>query len=506
MSISQYLMYLRKSRQDDPNETVAEVLSKHETILQEHAARALGGLIPEENIYREIGSGESIADRAEIKKLLARIEDPNIKGVLVVEPSRLSRGDFNDCGTLMQTFLYTNTLIATPMMSYDLNKKMERKFFQGELLRGNDYLEYTKEILWRGRVAAVKRGHYIGSQAPYGYDKVRYGKVSTLVPNEKAEIVRLMFRWSGEEHLTAGAIARRLDDMNTPPIRSAKWDHTAVRRILTNPTYLGKVRWNNIKETKVLEDGKIVTRLHKQDAEDVILSDGLHEAIIDQVSFDAAQRQLTSNPHPVYETGLINPLASVLRCSVCGRSMGLQMRRTQRGGKIPHYRCTKDCHKIMYASDVMVGVIAALEQSELPSLRTKLADHKVDELAAHKSLIAKLEKQMEEYRQQEEMQFDLLETGRYTPEQFDHRNAILHEKMTDCEQKIKHAHACMPKSINYQERVASLEKAIEALKDESVSNESKNKLLRAVVDHIDYSTDGAKLKERTLYLNVFLKL
>ena len=34
-----WLMYLRKSRQDDPNETVEEVLAKHEAILQEWARR-----------------------------------------------------------------------------------------------------------------------------------------------------------------------------------------------------------------------------------------------------------------------------------------------------------------------------------------------------------------------------------------------------------------------------------------------------------------------------------
>ena len=46
-----WLMYLRKSRQDDPNETVEETLSKHETNLQEWAVRELGYAIPEENIY-----------------------------------------------------------------------------------------------------------------------------------------------------------------------------------------------------------------------------------------------------------------------------------------------------------------------------------------------------------------------------------------------------------------------------------------------------------------------
>ena len=77
----QYIIYLRKSRQDDPRETVEEVLAKHEAMLQEYALREFGHKIPEENIYREVVSGESIESREEMKKVLARIEDPNIKGV-----------------------------------------------------------------------------------------------------------------------------------------------------------------------------------------------------------------------------------------------------------------------------------------------------------------------------------------------------------------------------------------------------------------------------------------
>ena len=45
-----WIMYLRKSRQDDPNETVEEVLAKHETMLQEWARNNLGRVIPEEYI------------------------------------------------------------------------------------------------------------------------------------------------------------------------------------------------------------------------------------------------------------------------------------------------------------------------------------------------------------------------------------------------------------------------------------------------------------------------
>ena len=71
------LEYLRKSRSDDPTLTVEEVLSKHEAILSEWSIRNMDAAVPEEHIYREVVSGETIADRPEMIKLLKMIENPN---------------------------------------------------------------------------------------------------------------------------------------------------------------------------------------------------------------------------------------------------------------------------------------------------------------------------------------------------------------------------------------------------------------------------------------------
>ena len=93
MKAEEILIYLRKSRSDSPDETVEEVLARHERQLQEYAVRSYGLPVPEQNIYREVVSGETIEDRPEVQKVLARIENPDIKGVLIIEPQRLSRGD-----------------------------------------------------------------------------------------------------------------------------------------------------------------------------------------------------------------------------------------------------------------------------------------------------------------------------------------------------------------------------------------------------------------------------
>ena len=160
------LDYLRKSRTDDPSLTVEEVLSKHETILDEWAERNLGAKVPEENKYREVVSGETIADRPEVQKVLKRIESPKIKAILIVEVQRLSRGDLEDCGRLIKILRYTNTMVITPQKIYDLRDEYDRDAFERELKRGNEFLEYQKKIMQRGTLLSVSQGNYVGSVPP----------------------------------------------------------------------------------------------------------------------------------------------------------------------------------------------------------------------------------------------------------------------------------------------------------------------------------------------------
>lgn len=505
-----YLIYLRKSRADDPNETVEEILAKHETMLQEHALRELGGLIPEENIYREVVSGDSIAERTEIKTVLSRIEDPDILGVLVVEPQRLGRGDLGDCDKLISGFRFTHTLVVTPMMTYNLEKKMERRFFQDELLRGRDYLEYTKEILFRGRIAAVKRGCYIRNQAPFGYDRIKIGKDWTLEPNDRADVVRMIFDWYVKEKLSTGKIARRLNELGYRTDAGNEWVRDSVRCVINNIHYTGKVRYNYKKLTPVIENGVKVVKSVKQPEEEVVVAEGKHPAIIDQETFDAAQTRYRSNTSCRPDKELKNVLAGVLRCEKCGRSMGYVPSNPKRGNKPPRVKCYNG-HPQHYPSavyeEMVDAVIGTLETVELPSLRAKLENGDGNAATVQKRRIEKLVKQMTEYRDQEDKQYDLLETGQYTQELFNRRNKALREKMELCEKELHQARQSMPKNIDYEERIVSLEEAIDALKDPDMDNVVKNKLLREVVERIDYSaTSNGHHHGPDVTLKVYLRL
>ena len=481
-----WLMYLRKSRQDDPNESVEEVLAKHEGMLQEWAKRELGREIPEDCIYREIVSGgESIDEREEMRKVLARMEDPKVVGCLVIDPQRLTRGSLEDCGRLISTLKYTSTLVATPMMTYDMNNKMERKFFEGELMRGRDFLDYTKEILLRGRIAAVKRGCYIGTHTLYGYRKVVIGKDHTLEPDDNADIVRMIFDRYVNHNRTYYQIACELNEMGVKPMKGEKWNKATIRWMLKNVHYDGKVCFNRVKGVTTIENGERVTRRITQPQEEVIIAEGKHPALVDHATFMKAQEKINANPPAKKGCPLVNPFAGLLYCSKCGKAIGQHP--YKHAETRLECRNRPMCYKSVPMSDVINSVVIALEHSELPALQAKWKNGEGTSVVIQKKLVESLEKEMENYRAQEERQFEFLETGRYTPDVFDKRNAVLRQKMEDCQERLYKARATMPKEVNYQERIVALKDAIAAMKDESISIEEKNSLLKAIIERMEFT-------------------
>ena len=485
-----WIMYLRKSRQDDPNETVEEVLAKHEAQLQDWAEKNLGHRIPEEYIFREIVSGERISDRRELQKVLRAIESNEVAGIICKDAPRLSRGDLLDCGTLITTLQFTSTLVATPMMVYNIEDKMERRFFQDELLRGSSYLDYVKEVLATGReIAVTKRGAFIGSTAPYGYKKVKIGKLCTLEPHEtEADVVRMMYDLYLNHDMTFHSIGRKLDSMGIKPRTGICWRDTSIRQIISNHHYDGKVVYGKRKTKTVIEDGKQVRKRKRlTDPEQFTVVDGAHPALVDHETFVKANEKRTNNPRVIKDLKVSNPLAGVLVCAKCGHAM----RRAPYTHADDRYSCTyhqKSCMKSIKVKDVIEAVITSLEQAELPNLKAKFSTNQGDSAAIQQKILDGLMKQMAEYREQEETQYELLETKKYTPELFEKRNAALREKMKQCEIQIEETRRTMPKPVDYADRIIALEDAIRALRDTTLDPEEQNRFLKKIVEKIEINT------------------
>ena len=86
-----YAMYLRKSRADDKDIPLEKVLKNHYNMLTELADK-LKIQIEEENVFREIETGDSISIRPKMQDLLEKVSEGLYEGVFCTELSRLCRG------------------------------------------------------------------------------------------------------------------------------------------------------------------------------------------------------------------------------------------------------------------------------------------------------------------------------------------------------------------------------------------------------------------------------
>lgn len=317
-----YDAYLRKSRADAELEKLKkfDTLKQHEKLLRDRA-KQLG--IKIRHFYREVVSGESIQDRPEIQKVLAEVETGVPDGILVVEVERLTRGDAKDQGTVAQTFKYTNTKIITLNKIYDPNSEEDEEYFEFGLFMSRREYKTINRRMQRGRIANVLEGKYCASEPPLGYKKVRvkYGKGHTLEPiPEEAEIVKEMFqkRADGMGH---DIICNWLNTLDIKPKKSDVWTPSTVKGILSNPIYIGKIRWNSNKQQKILVNGQIIKKRKKGSKDDIILVEGLHPAIIEEKLFNIVQGVQPNKASTKHSTELQNPLATLIKCADCGRSM-----------------------------------------------------------------------------------------------------------------------------------------------------------------------------------------
>lgn len=171
----------------------------------------------------------------------------------------------------------------------------------------------------RGCVESVKMGKYVGSTAPYGYDKVKIknDKGYTLQPNDESDAVKLIYKmYLDGKGMTV--IANTLNDMHIIPRNRDAWSKSTISDILSNPVYTGKIRWSYRPDVKQSVNGQVVVKRIKN--ENCMLVDGLHEALISESDFNRAQKiKVQNSKMPVKKsTELKNPLTDLIYCSKCG--------------------------------------------------------------------------------------------------------------------------------------------------------------------------------------------
>lgn len=508
MEIEKYAMYLRKSRQDIEGEKLGdeETLARHHRILNELAVRR--GLYIEK-VYSEVVSGETIAARPQMQQLIQDCYDGKYRGIIIIEVTRLSRGNQGDAQIILDCLKYGNRnkriLVITPTKIYDIaNNPDDSEYMEFELFMSRREYKMIQKRMERGRRQAVVEGNYMGSYRPYGYDILKTRRGRTLQPNpEEAPVVKQIFAWTTEEGLTPGKIAKRLTSMAVPTYSGEpEWNIATIKTILTNPTYTGKVRWNDRMVVKTMVNGELRSSRPRQNhTEHYMLYDGKHEALIDEETFQQVAKRFVSDKTKA-NLKLKNPLAGLLICAKCKKAFVFSSYCEKKNTK------SRLVHPVSQLCKVKSAAYDDVINALVHALKTYLEDFelKVDNLPTvdENSILGQIEALQKEIKKTEKRLsrlFEAWEDGTIDNNEFLERKEVNKEKLSNLEKQIGELERSIPEKEAYQERIMCLSDALNALLDPNIDADVKNEYLKAVIDQIEYSREN----DREFILDVYLK-
>jgi site-specific DNA recombinase len=264
----------------------------------------------------------------------------------------------------------------------------------------------------------AKEGRWYSGRPPFGYTL----SDGQLMPDPiTAPIVRRIYKLYTEDRLGTIAIAHQLRAEHAPA-PTAGWGHPAVHRVLTNPTYLGRIRWRN------------------QD----FASE--HEPLIDPDTFQQAQTILAERGTDASRRRGNRSdflLSGVIRCGHCGRAY-IGMSAHGKGGTYHYYACTA---RQKYGPKACQGERVSREKLETAVLRQLTGIYRDgplihDALAAAQQQTQRERPALDERRhaiateivsieRSTERYFEAFEQGRLSPERCEQRVTHLNARLED---------------------------------------------------------------------------
>lgn len=277
--------------------------------------------------YEDAGkSGKSIEGRASFCRMMEDIKSgkDGVAYVLVFKLSRFGRNAADVLSTLqvMQDFGVNLICVEDGIdSSKDAGKLMISVLSAVAEIERENIRVQTME----GRIQKAREGRWNGGFAPYGYRLVD----GVLQINEdEAPAIRTIFEQYVNTDTGANGLSKYLEthgfqklarQNGTSPLFSA----TLIRAILKNPVYCGKIAFGRRKLEKIHGTRN---EYHQVPQENYLLVDGLHEGIVSEELWNAAQVKLlvqSKRYEPVNrsKTEQAHLLSALVKCPICGAGM-----------------------------------------------------------------------------------------------------------------------------------------------------------------------------------------
>ena len=370
--------------------------------------------------YEDAGkSGKSIEGRASFCRMMEDIKSgkDGVSYVLVFKLSRFGRNAADVLSTLqvMQDFGVNLICVEDGIdSSKDAGKLMISVLSAVAEIERENIRVQTME----GRIQKAREGRWNGGFAPYGYRLVD----GVLQINEdEAPAIRTIFEQYVNTDTGTNGLSKYLEthgfqklarQNGTSPLFSA----TLIRAILKNPVYCGKIAFGRRKLEKIHGTRN---EYHQVPQENYLLVDGLHEGIVSEELWNAAQVKLLAQSkryEPVNrsKTEQAHLLSALVKCPICGAGMysnkctkrkkdgtpyksfsyySCKHRKMQRGQKCDF---NKQIQEEVLDNAVVEVIIKLVSNPKFAAMMQEKINSKVDTTAIEQEITA-AEKQLRQY-------------------------------------------------------------------------------------------------------------
>lgn len=435
-------------------------------LIRDYAKRE-GYVIPDEYIFRDDGiSGKSAEKRPDFLRMIAtaKSESHPFDTIFVWKFSRFARNQ-------EESIVYKNLLKKHGVTVKSVSEpSIDDSPFSGlieSVISWMDefYLINLASEVRRGMTEKAVRGEAMGT-APFGYTV----KDKTFIPNDSADTVRWIFEQfaSGKG---ARAIATELNSLGIKTRRGNPIDNRWVTYVLSNPAYIGKIRWS--------KDGRANYNRTNYNGENVLIADGKHEPIIPQDLWAAVQEKLSQRPTDRYKRKAAKEfmLKGLCRCSACGSTLTLQRDNYLQCYKYSRGQCSvSHCLSIKKANE---AVIAALEEV-IGSGTYRFSQKKPPKNTPKRDWDRLIISEQDRLKRAKYAFLD----GLFSVEEYKAAKADIEESIG----KLQAAKSTeTPKVADTSKLPDKTMKVIEIIKNPEISEAAKNTALRSVIDKIVYN-------------------
>ena len=447
-------------------------------------------------------SGKNIKDRPALKELLSDAKAGKFDMVISWKINRVSR-KLEDVLKIVNILEKNNITFKSYSEPFETDTPAGRMQFQMMALIGEFERGTIAQNVKMGMIAKAKSGNWCGGRV-LGYDLVpnnspeeeKKGKNKLKINEKEAEIVRFIFN---EYSKGKGykAITNQINKLGYKTKKGNNFSVGSIRDILTNPVYIGEIRYNvrqnwSEKRRRNINPNPIRVK-------------GKHEAIIDRELWDKVQLILESKkgkPSRIYDGEY--PLTGILRCPKCGAGMVIsRTTNTLADGskkRIAYYCCgnwknkgTSVCNsntiRVDKANEYVFKKIEELVSNEamIKAVVKNINKERKDKVKPAKRLLGDIDKELEKLDKRKRKIFEAYEDDILTKEEFQTRKNELNEKIRILEEEKKPLLNTISEEVSEEipyEFIKDILMNFSKILNSSVSREQQKKLLHMIISEI----------------------